>query len=68
MRQVHTSTEKRTNTLNLDLELCVFLKTEEVQAETVYTPPNRAHKHISRLGYWEDQYLENGKDSEKQSW
>lgn len=29
-------TEKRTNTLNLDLELCVFLKTEEGQAETVY--------------------------------
>lgn len=61
---IHTSTK----TLNLELELCVFLETEEGKTEIVYAPLNRTHKHISRLGYWQDQYLENGKDSEKQSW
>lgn len=43
--------------LNLDLEPCVFLETENDKADMVYATINRANKHTSRLGYREDQYL-----------
>lgn len=57
----------RTNSPNLDQELCIFLKTEEGKSEMMYAPLI-AHQHTLRLGCWGGRHVEDGKDSEKQSW